>query len=57
MPLIAGHARWVCIGALQDGSNIIDHNNMTGKEEAMTTYMEVRSQLTISHQYYCLVMN
>jgi hypothetical protein len=56
-PRITGYARWLYIGSLQEGSNIIDHNNVAGKEEAMTTYMKVRSQLTVSHQEYCLAMN
>ena len=54
---ITGYASWVYIGALQDGCNIIDHNNVAGKEEAMATYMKVRSQLSVSHQDYCLAMN
>ena len=57
MTRITGYARWVYIGALQDGSNIIDHNKVAGNLEAMTTYMKVRSQLSVSHQDYCLAMN
>ena len=50
---VKGCARWVCVGALLDGSDIIDHNNVTCKEEAMTTYMNVRGQLSVSHDNYC----
>ena len=47
------YARWVYVGALLDGSNIINHNNVTGKEEAMTTCKNVRDQLLVSHHDYC----
>ena len=57
MTRITGYARWVYMGALQDSPKITDHNNVTGKEEAMATYMNVRSQLTVSHQDCCLAMN
>ena len=50
---VKGYARWVYVGALLGGSNIIDHNNVTGKEEAMATYMNMRGQLSVSHDDYC----
>ena len=53
---LKGYARWLYIGSLQEGSNVVDHNDATGKEEAMTTYMKVRSQLSVSHQDYCMAM-
>ena len=53
---LKGYARWLYIGSLLEGSNVVDHNDATGKEEAMTTYMKVRSQLTVSHQDYCLAV-
>ena len=53
MARVKGYAGWVYVGALLDGSNMIDHNNVTGKEEAMTTHMNERGQLLVSHHDYC----
>ena len=50
---IKGYARWFYLGALQDGTTIIDHSNVVGKEEAIATYVRVRSQLSISHDGCC----
>ena len=52
-----GYARWIYLGALQGGTNIIDHNNVTGQAEAMSTYMRVRSQLSVNHDEYCVGNN
>ena len=50
---VKGCARLDYVGALLGGSNISDHSNVTGKEEAMATYINVRGQLSINHHDYC----
>ena len=54
---IQGHARWVYISSLHDSESAVDYSDMAGKEAAMTTYMNVRHEIGISHNEYCPASN
>ena len=54
---LEGYVRWLYIGALQDGSKIIDHSNVTDNEEATATYRNLPGKLSVSNDDYCIANN
>ena len=50
---IKGYARWVYLGALSCGGNVMDYPGEAGKEAATRTQMQVCYELECSHAGYC----
>ena len=50
---LKGYARWVYLGALSCGKNLIDYSDTTGKEAAIRTQVKVCYEENCSHAAYC----
>ena len=52
-----GYARWVYVGGLTCGENVIDYSKDTGRGAAMKTQMTVCLQSQCDHSVYCNALN
>ena len=52
-----GYARWVYVGGLTGGENVIDYSKDTGRDAAMKTHMAVCLQSQCDHSVYCNATN
>lgn len=50
---LKGYARWVYIGTLSCGDNVIDYSDETGREAAIRTQMKVCYEENCTHAAYC----